>query len=47
VGGIDLKEVGVSLYGPYVIALELASMLLLSGLVGAYHFGRRLGREAP
>lgn len=42
---IDPKEVSVSLYGPYVIALELASMLLLPGLIGAYHFGRRLARE--
>ena len=35
------KEVGLSLYGPYLLAVELASMLLLSGLVGAYHLGRR------
>ena len=26
--------------GPYVLGVELASMLLLSGLVGAYHLGR-------
>jgi NADH-quinone oxidoreductase subunit J len=36
------KDVSISLYGPYVIALELASMLLLPGLIGAYHLGRRL-----
>ncbi len=41
------KEVSVSLYGPYVIGLELASMLLLPGLIGAYHFGRRLAKERP
>ena len=35
------KEVGLSLYGPYLLAVELASMLLLAGLVGAYHLGRR------
>ena len=34
------KEVGMSLFGPYVLAVELASMLLLAGLVGAYHVGR-------
>jgi NADH-quinone oxidoreductase subunit J len=27
--------------GPYLIAVELASMLLLAGLVAAYHIGRR------
>lgn len=35
------KEVGLTLFGPYVLAVEIASLLLLSGLVGAYHLGRR------
>ena len=35
------KEVGLTLFGPYVLAVEIASMLLLAGLVGAYHLGRR------
>ena len=35
------KEVGLELFGPYVLAVEIASMLLLAGLVGAYHLGRR------
>ncbi len=35
--------VGAALYGPYIIAVELASFLLLAGLVGAYHLGRREG----
>ncbi|MFA5865845.1 MAG: NADH-quinone oxidoreductase subunit J [Phycisphaerae bacterium] len=35
------KEVAMALYGPYVLGVELASMLLLAGLVGAYHLGRR------
>lgn len=34
------KEVGVALLGPYVISVELASMLLLAGLVSAYHLSR-------
>jgi NADH-quinone oxidoreductase subunit J len=34
------KQVGVSLFGPYFIGVELASILLLSGLIGAYHLGR-------
>ena len=35
------KEVGIALFGPYVLAVELASMLLLAGLVGAYHLARK------
>jgi NADH-quinone oxidoreductase subunit J len=35
------KEVGVALLGPYVLGVELASLLLLAGLVGAYHLGRK------
>ena len=35
------KQVGLALFGPYVLAVEIASMLLLAGLVGAYHLGRR------
>ena len=27
------------LYGPYVLGVELVSMLLLAGIVGAYHLG--------
>jgi len=34
-------EVGMSLFGTYVLGVELASMLLLGGLVGAYHLGTR------
>lgn len=36
------RDVGTMLFGPYLLAVELASMLLLSGLVGAYHLGRPL-----
>ena len=35
------RAVGRSLYGPYLLGVELAGMLLLAGLVGAYHLGRR------
>jgi NADH-quinone oxidoreductase subunit J len=38
---IGPKQIGIALFGPYVLAVELASMLLLAGLVGAYHLGRR------
>ncbi|AUH00191.1 NADH-quinone oxidoreductase subunit J [Pectobacteriaceae bacterium CE70] len=37
---VDAKTVGISLFGPYVLAVELASMLLLAGLVVAFHIGR-------
>ena len=34
------KEIGLALYGPYLLGVELASMLLLGALVGACHLGR-------
>jgi len=40
-GATGPKEVGIALFGPYMIGVELASMLLLAGLVGAYHLGIR------
>jgi NADH-quinone oxidoreductase subunit J len=42
---IGPKQVGISLLTKYVIGVELASMLLLSGLVGAYHLGKRGGEH--
>lgn len=39
------KEVGVALLGPYLLAVELASMLLLAGLVGAWRLGRPGGES--
>src|SRR5690606_36023025 len=38
---VTAKEVGIALFGPYVLAVELASLLLLAGLVGAYHLARK------
>lgn len=43
---IGAKQVGLTLFGPYVLAVEIASMLLLAGLVGAYHVGRRFKLRA-
>ncbi len=34
------KQVGIALFGPYVVGVELASLVLLTGLIGAYHLGR-------
>ncbi len=38
---VDSKAVGMSLYGPYVIGVELSGILLMAGIVGAYHLGRQ------
>jgi NADH-quinone oxidoreductase subunit J len=37
---ISAKQVGIALYGPYLLVVELASLLLLAALVAAYHLGR-------
>lgn len=38
---VDSKAVGMSLYGPYIIGVELCGLLLMAGIVGAYHLGRQ------
>ena len=37
---VGSKQVGMALFGPYLIGVELASMLLLGAIVGAYHLAR-------
>ena len=37
---VSAKAVGIALYGPYLLVVELASFLLLAGLIGAYHIAR-------
>ncbi|CAJ0992059.1 NADH-quinone oxidoreductase subunit J [Pantoea sp. Nvir] len=37
---IDTKAVGISLFGPYVLAVEFASMFLMAALIVAFHIGR-------
>jgi NADH-quinone oxidoreductase subunit J len=44
-GGVEPKQVGMALFGPYLLGVELASLLLLAGLVGAFHLGRRVRSE--
>jgi NADH-quinone oxidoreductase subunit J len=39
VQGVPPKDVALALFGPYAIGVELASMLLLAGLIGSYHLG--------
>jgi NADH-quinone oxidoreductase subunit J len=42
---VDGKQVGIALFGPYLLIVELASMLLLAALVAAYHLGRHDEKE--
>jgi NADH-quinone oxidoreductase subunit J len=35
------KQVGISLFTTYMIGVEISAMLLLAGIVGAYHLGRQ------
>ncbi|MCL4473309.1 MAG: NADH-quinone oxidoreductase subunit J [Actinobacteria bacterium] len=44
---VGAREVGISLFGPYLLGVELASFLLLAGLVGAFHLGRRGSYGGP
>jgi NADH-quinone oxidoreductase subunit J len=37
---VEPKQVGVALFGPYFIAVELVSLILLVGLLGAHHLAR-------
>jgi len=39
-GTIDAKQVGFSLFGSYLLLVELASILLLAALIAAYHLGK-------
>jgi NADH-quinone oxidoreductase subunit J len=38
---VGVRELSVLLYGPYLLAVELASMLLLAGLIAACHLARK------
>jgi NADH-quinone oxidoreductase subunit J len=38
---IEPKEAAVALFGPYLLGVELGSLLLLAGIVGACRLGRR------
>jgi NADH-quinone oxidoreductase subunit J len=37
---VDPRKVALSLYGEYVIAVELTGFLLMAGIVGAAHIGK-------
>ncbi|WP_242929269.1 NADH-quinone oxidoreductase subunit J [Pontibacter vulgaris] len=38
---VDARQVGLALYGPYLLGVQLCGMLLMAGIVGAYHLGRQ------
>lgn len=38
---VPVKAIGAALFGPYALAVEVASFLLLAALVGVFHLGRR------
>jgi NADH-quinone oxidoreductase subunit J len=44
-GVVTPKEVGISLFQDYLIAVELASLLLVAGLVGAFHLAPTKGER--
>jgi NADH-quinone oxidoreductase subunit J len=39
-GQLGPRVLGQALFGPYILGVELASILLMAGLVGAYHLAR-------
>jgi NADH-quinone oxidoreductase subunit J len=38
---VSPKQVGVSLFSTYVLGVEISGILLMAGIVGAYHLGRQ------
>lgn len=40
-GIIGPKQVGISLFTTYLITVEISGVLLLAGIVGAYHLGKQ------
>jgi len=44
---IGARAVGVTLWGPYLLGVEIAALLLLAGLVGAFNLAVRERRRPP
>ena len=38
---IDPKQVGIMLFSKYLLGVEISAMLLLAGIIGAYHLGKQ------
>jgi NADH-quinone oxidoreductase subunit J len=45
VAEVTPRQVGARLLGPYLLGVELVSMLLLVGLTGAFHLAYHLGKR--
>jgi NADH-quinone oxidoreductase subunit J len=45
--GVGPHALSRTLFGPYALGVELASILLMAGLVGAYHLARPEARGTP
>ena len=43
---VAVKPVAMALFGPYLLGVEIAALLLLAGMVGAYHLARHPGEGA-
>lgn len=44
---VGAHAVGLAMYGPYLLMVEIGSMLLTAGLVGAYHLTRDSAHPRP
>jgi NADH-quinone oxidoreductase subunit J len=44
---ISPQQLGLSMFSTYLLGVELAGMLLLAALVGAYHLARSDQHEDP
>ncbi|MCF8303128.1 MAG: NADH-quinone oxidoreductase subunit J [Bacteroidales bacterium] len=38
------KQVGISLFSKYLLGVEISAVLLMAGIIGAYHIGRGRGK---
>ena len=38
---VSAKQVGIALFGPYLLLVEIAALLLLAALVAGFHLGKR------
>lgn len=38
---IGPKQVGISLFSKYLLGVEISAMILLAGIIGAYHLGKQ------
>ncbi len=44
-GIVDTHEISKSLFGPYILGVEMVAMLLMAATVGAFHIGREKKNE--